>query len=285
MVGDTVGRPSIVLDGANGTILFAAQGDIGEANTPLIYSASNDTVFMAMTEGSMYVTGASGILADSIAARSKAVLRAASGDIQRTQTGTITAGWVELFAEQGGIGMKGHRVIVSTTRVSALAYGNIFLEIQGRYVLSDYIKSLAGTVDVIWPSNTFDQLLAGLSQTDRILGGMASGGSFPPGQTGSGLLLSSAGALNLGGQDDGGPDEGGSDGRGSDGGGQDGRGLVFGVSGQDGDQDQGEDEDKGQKEDQDDDQDDGQDDGKGDGKGDEQGAAGGQSGSPLFPRI
>ncbi|NLU40659.1 MAG: hypothetical protein GXX08_00455, partial [Firmicutes bacterium] len=178
VVGDTVGRPSIVLDGANGTILFAAQGDIGEANTPLIYSASNDTVFMAMTEGSMYVTGASGILADSIAARSKAVLRAASGDIQRTQTGTITAGWVELFAEQGGIGMKGHRVIVSTTRVSALAYGNIFLEIQGRYVLSDYIKSLAGTVDVYRPG-TIDQLLAGLSQTDRILGGMASGGSIP----------------------------------------------------------------------------------------------------------
>ena len=255
--GNTDGSPNIVIDSPIGLILLSASGDIGASN-PLVYDAL-DAALRVTSQGSVYVRSRRGIVLDLIAARERAVLEAENGHIQQTVTGSIEASMVELFAESGGIGMKDQRVVVSAARVNALAYGDIFLEIQGRYVFSDYIKSLAGTVDVYRPG-TIDQLLAGLSQTDRILGGMASGGSIPQLSTGLGLTIVPGGAVNLGGPD----------------GGPDGGRVVFGGGSQDGDQDQGEDEDEDEKG--------GQDGGQDDGKGDRQGGAGSQSGSPLFPR-
>ena len=255
--GNTDGSPNIVIDSPIGLILLSASGDIGASN-PLVYDAL-DAALRVTSQGSVYVRSRRGIVLDLIAARERAVLEAENGHIQQTVTGSIEASMVELFAESGGIGMKDQRVVVSAARVNALAYGDIFLEIQGRYVFSDYIKSLAGTVDVYRPG-TIDQLLAGLSQTDRILGGMASGGSIPQLSTGLGLTIVPGGAVNLGGPD----------------GGPDGGRVVFGGGSQDGDQDQGEDEDEDEKG--------GQDGGQDDGKGDGQGGAGSQSGSPLFPR-
>ena len=157
--GNTDGSPNIVIDSPIGLILLSASGDIGASN-PLVYDAL-DAALRVTSQGSVYVRSRRGIVLDLIAARERAVLEAENGHIQQTVTGSIEASMVELFAESGGIGMKDQRVVVSAARVNALAYGDIFLEIQEgmcSLTTSRALRELSMSIDLApliscWPAS------------------------------------------------------------------------------------------------------------------------------------